>query len=112
MITVTATDGIIDGNGGTCSISEAIQNANNDAATNADCSAGSGSDTIQLTTNVILGAGVDSTDGSNGTPSVTTAITLDGMGYRLTRDDTTTCTPNGTNDPTEFACCTWVRRAI
>ena len=33
----------IDGN---CTLREAIQNANNDAATNADCAAGSGADTI------------------------------------------------------------------
>ena len=91
-ITVTATNGTIDGNGGACSISEATQNANSNAATNTDCIAGSGSDTIQLTTNVTLGASVDSTDGSNGTPSITTNITLDGQGYRIARNAALTCT--------------------
>ena len=49
-ITVTTNDPRIIPDG-QCSLIEAIVNANNDAATHADCAAGSGADTIVLPAN-------------------------------------------------------------
>jgi Bacterial TSP3 repeat len=70
----------------------------------ANANGSSSTDTIRLGANITISAAVDSTDGSNGTPSVTAPITIDGQGYKLSRDDTTSCasTLNGTVDATEF----------
>ncbi|MBI2339260.1 MAG: hypothetical protein HYU99_02675, partial [Deltaproteobacteria bacterium] len=48
--TITVTSGSTDelGTNSSCSLREAIINANNDAATYADCTAGSGDDTISI----------------------------------------------------------------
>jgi hypothetical protein len=64
---------------GTCDLVEAIENANNDAATNSDCTAGSGADTIELTVDVGLNAPDNSTGGDNGLPSITSDITIQGV---------------------------------
>ena len=49
-ITVAAGVVAVDGGDGQCSLIEAIYNANDDAATHADCSAGAGPDIIELVT--------------------------------------------------------------
>jgi Bacterial TSP3 repeat len=61
-------------------------------------------DTIRLGANITISAAVDFTNGANATPSVTVPMLIDGQGYKLSRDDTTSCasTLDGTEDPTEF----------
>ena len=72
---------------GRCSLAEAIINANNDAATHADCASGGGSDTIVMPAksthqvNTILG----SYYGATGLPLITGAITIEGNGGRIAR---------------------------
>ncbi len=61
---------------GTCNLADAIESANTDAAVG-DCAAGSGTDEIQLTTDVTLTAEL---------PSVTTNIALEGNDHAITRD--------------------------
>lgn len=77
---------------GECSLIEAIVNANDDAATHADCPAGSGADAIELAaattytlTNVY--------SGSNGLPAITSDITINGHGATIARSITPD-TPN------------------
>ncbi len=73
---------------GQCSLREALTNANDDAQTHTDCSAGSGADTLQL----VAGATYTITDidntlyGFNGLPAVTSVITIDGNGAVIERD--------------------------
>ncbi|MCX7545956.1 IPTL-CTERM sorting domain-containing protein [Marinicella gelatinilytica] len=103
-ITVTGTDNSL-ADDGLCSISEAIINANNDFQTHIDCAAGSGADTINLSADITLMTEYenDATWGSTGTPPVTTAITLDGQGHILERDDmANTCAIDFTSDTGEF----------
>lgn len=80
-VVVIATDG-------DCSLREAIVNANDDAATHADCAAGGGPDTIILpAAGTFTVPDVDNlTDGENGLPSVTSVITIDGNGSIIERD--------------------------
>ena len=59
---------------GDCSLSEAITNANDDAATNSDCEAGSGADTIVLTRKVELSANA---------PDITGTLTINGRGQTI-----------------------------
>ena len=64
-----------------CTLREAIINANNNAATWGDCSAGSGTDVINITatgTITLLSA----------LPDLTDSLTIDGPGFRLTIDAT------------------------
>src|SRR5262245_16366965 len=74
---------------GQCSLIEAIVNANNDAATHADCPAGSGADTIVLpaNANLILSA-VDNNSylGPAGLPKITSQITIEGNGATIARE--------------------------
>jgi hypothetical protein len=72
---------------GQCSLIEAIINANNDAATHADCGAGSGTDTIVLPANatVTLTNVSDNTYGPTGLPPVTSRITIEGNGAVIAR---------------------------
>ena len=63
---------------GQCSLIEAIINANNDAATHADCAAGSGADTIVLPANANMTLRV-------GLPSITSEITIEGNGTVIAR---------------------------
>jgi len=72
---------------GDCSLREAIINANDDAATHADCAAGNGADVIILpAASTFTVPDVDNTtDGENGLPSVTTEITIDGNGAIIER---------------------------
>ncbi len=93
LITVTANHGLIDNADGVCSISEAIINANDDAATHADCVAGTGSDVIELTQDVILSARYenDASYGSTGTPAISTTLIIDGKGFALQRNTSVAC---------------------
>ena len=84
-ITVTTNDPRIVSDG-QCSLIEAINNANNDAATHADCPAGSGADTIVLpaSANLTLSA-VDNTTFFTGLPAITSRITIEGNGATIAR---------------------------
>jgi len=72
---------------GQCSLIEAIVNANNDAATHADCAAGNGADTIVLPANAkaTLKHIYDSTYGPTGLPLIASSITIDGNGSIIVR---------------------------
>jgi len=89
-----------------CSLPEAIQNANNDALTNADCVAGAGPDTIILPNNSTFTLPNAPTafdaDGNNGLPSITTDITINGNGSTIERDSNLVCNINTTNEADEF----------
>lgn len=85
VITVTTFDPNIAADG-QCSLIEAIVNANNDAATHADCAAGSGPDVIELAPGTYTLTQVYYVDfGANGLPAVTSVITINGHGATLTR---------------------------
>jgi len=88
---------------GTCSISEAIQAANNDTPVN-ECPAGSGTDTINLTTNITLTAAFeeDATYGSTGTPAITSNLIINGMGFFIERQSALICNYDFKNDAFEF----------
>ena len=100
IIIVDGTDGAIDNTDGVCSISEAIINANDDAATYPDCAAGNFFDTIRLTVDVTLTSVIMNT--RTGTPIITSGFTLDGQGHILQRDSSLTCTLDNTADIGEF----------
>src|SRR4030095_2007880 len=72
---------------GQCSLIEAIINANNDAATHADCATGSGADTIVLPAKakVTLTNVTDNSFGPTGLPLITSLITIEGSGAMITR---------------------------
>ena len=72
---------------GQCSLIEAIINANNDAATHADCAAGSGADTIVLppNANVTLTNAYSNTFGATGLPPIASSITIQGNGTMIAR---------------------------
>src|SRR5512134_1452587 len=75
---------------GQCSLIEAIVNANNDAATHADCAAGSGPDTIVLpaNANMTLSAAYASLYGQPvGLPFITSRITIEGNGAMISRQE-------------------------
>lgn len=69
-----------------CSLREAIVNANNDAATHADCAAGSGADTINLpaAATFTITTSHAYNQGNTGLPQVTSAITIEGNGSTIT----------------------------
>jgi FG-GAP-like repeat len=89
-ITVTTNDPRIIPDG-QCSLVEAIVNANNDAATHADCPAGGGADTIVLPPNetLILSAVYCNMYGQFcspvGLPPITSRITIEGNGATIIR---------------------------
>jgi len=70
---------------GKCSIIEAIVNANNDAATHADCAAGSGADVIQLPAlgTIKVTKSFANYHGRNGLPAITSDITISGNGAKI-----------------------------
>ena len=78
---------------GQCSLIEAIVNANNDAATHADCPAGSGADTIVLPANAnvtlsnVYGA-LYSGGPPVGLPPIASRITIEGNGATIAREGT------------------------
>jgi len=92
-ITVTTNDPRIIPDG-QCSLVEAIVNANNDAATHADCPAGSGADTIVLpvSTNVALSSVYCNMYGQfcqpGGLPPIISRITIEGNGATISRQET------------------------
>lgn len=71
--------------GGSCTLGAAIEAANTDGPSGG-CSAGSGADTIRLTSFVVLTEVDNDTDGANGLPSVISTITIDGGGHLVARD--------------------------
>jgi hypothetical protein len=74
---------------GQCSLIEAIVNANDDAATHADCPPGSGTDTIVLPGGTLVVTSVsDTTYGPTGLPLITSAITIEGNGASIIRKAT------------------------
>jgi hypothetical protein len=88
-ITVTTSNPNIAADG-QCSLIEAIVNANNDAATHPDCSAGSGADTIVLPAKAdVLLSNVHETLYSGtrpvGLPLITSRITIEGNGATIHR---------------------------
>jgi hypothetical protein len=70
---------------GLCTLIEAIVNANNDAATHADCAAGSGADVIQLPALGTIKVTKSFTRyyGRNGLPAITSDITISGNGGKI-----------------------------
>src|SRR5689334_10509705 len=88
-ITVTTTNPYVIS--GQCSLIGAIVNANNDAATFADCPAGSGADTIVLpaNANITLSAVFANTYAQFGSPvglpPITSRITIEGNGATIAR---------------------------
>jgi hypothetical protein len=91
-ITVTTNIPTINDSDGKCSLNEAIENANDDAATHPDCTAGSGADmivlpkrsTIVLTT-AYAGRMVPLL---SGTPWITSALTIEGNGTTIVGERT------------------------
>ena len=81
-IVVTSAGGSLNTADGQCSISEAIENADDDAATWPNCTAGSGADTIVVTTNITL---INLLAAGTGTPTINSVITIEGGGNTLTR---------------------------
>ncbi|MCP5419114.1 MAG: S-layer homology domain-containing protein [Gammaproteobacteria bacterium] len=77
-------------NNGVCSLIEAIHNAQQ-GATYGDCAAGDplGQDTVNLASGSLysLDVLVDTTDGNNGLPTITSKITINGNGSTIERDD-------------------------
>jgi hypothetical protein len=85
-ITVTTTNPAINGEDGTCSLIEAIVNANDNAATHPNCPAGTGADTIVLPKGTHAVSAVDnSTYGATGLPVIASVITIEGNGAKITR---------------------------
>ena len=72
---------------GQCSLIEAIDNANTDVQTHADCLAGSGADVIELASSATyeLVAVNVSFFGPNGLPTVGSVITIEGNGSTIRR---------------------------
>jgi hypothetical protein len=70
---------------GFCSLIEAIINANNDAATHADCAAGSGADVIQLpaASTIKVTKSLTKYYGRVGLPTITSDITISGNGGKI-----------------------------
>ena len=88
-ITVAASEVAINANG-QCSLREAIINANNDAATHADCTAGSGADIINLVASTYsVTDSYVSYSGNTGLPVITTNITIEGNGATIDRNSAT-----------------------
>jgi len=67
-----------------CSIVDAIDAANTDSVVGG-CVAGSGSDVLILSDNIVLFDTDNDTDGPNGTPVITSEIEVDGAGFQLIR---------------------------
>jgi len=72
---------------GSCTLREAITNANNDAATNVDCFGGSGADTITFTADYTI------TLAGSQLPAITSTMTITGNGPTKTILQASTCNP-------------------
>lgn len=70
-----------------CSIREAIQNANDNAATNVDCTAGSGVDTLNIQTDIVLTEvdHIEDIDVNFAAPQVTESLIIDGNDFDISR---------------------------
>ena len=84
--TIVVAPGVVDvdGGDGLCSLNEAIENANDDAATHADCPAGAGADTIEL----VAGATYTVTNnlgGGWGVEGINSELTISGKGATIRR---------------------------
>ena len=106
MITVTGADETI-ADDGFCSISEAINSANNDTSsgsTPGECPAGSGADIIELTSNISLTFENhnDATFGRTGTPAINSEIEIKGMSHEIARQSGLTCNNDNVSDVGEF----------
>lgn len=88
----------------TCSLAEAIVNANQDAAVHADCPAGAGVDTLRLApgSHYQLSAELDSTYGPTGLPLVLADLRVDGRDAAIERPPAATCDLDGSSDPGEL----------
>jgi hypothetical protein len=86
-IIVDTSDPSINDGDGFCSLIEAMVNANDNAATYADCPAGSGADVIDLQApGPYIITGIDNnTNGDNGLPSVTSEMVINGNGTIIRR---------------------------
>ena len=104
---------IVDTTDGLCSLREAITNANaNNQSGSAECTAGSGTDTIVLPSNatftlsdaaVINGGTCGSVScGNAGLPFITSPIIIKGNGSTIERDSSLVCSLNGTATNDEF----------
>jgi hypothetical protein len=72
---------------GFCSIVEAIENANSDAALHGECPAGTGPDTISLTKDIVLdGSVIFNENGPNGLPSIIGDTVISGNGFNVARE--------------------------
>jgi len=80
-INVNSTNDILSSGDGACTLREAVINANNDAATYSDCTAGSGADTVELSAGVycldIAGSGEDA--GLTGDLDINSDMTITGV---------------------------------
>ncbi|MBP8295329.1 MAG: hypothetical protein KAX84_04415, partial [Burkholderiales bacterium] len=76
---------------GQCSLLEALENATNNAATHANCTAGSGADTIVLASGstYTLTARHNGWYGGNGLPLITDDVTIVGNGATIVRSSAT-----------------------
>src|SRR5262245_34539181 len=83
--TIPVTSGSGETGGPGCTLRDAVTAANSDAAVGG-CTAGSGADTILLTTDVSL---TTADNGVNGLPIVTTKMTIDGQGHTISGNSTT-----------------------
>lgn len=73
-----------------CSIREAIENANDNAATNVDCTAGSGTDTLDIQTDIALTLLDHSGAFSDfAVPSIMEAVVIQGNGHTIARSGVT-----------------------
>ena len=97
---------------GKCTLREAIQNANNNAATNADCAAGSGADTITFSVSGTITLGSD-------LPTITDAagLTMDGTGQTVTISGNNLVPVTAVDEqrlanPESFDDCQWQARGI
>jgi uncharacterized repeat protein (TIGR01451 family) len=93
VITVTTTLPEVAADG-QCSLIEAIDNANADAASHADCAAGSGADTIELASGAsyTLTAVHNNSGGNNGLPVISSTITVNGHVATIARSTAVTVT--------------------
>ncbi len=101
-ITVDGTDGSVQEDG-VCTLNEAIESANTDTAVDS-CQAGNGVDIIEFTADITINAFYENypTFGKTGLQVITSPIIIDGMGYKLERDENLTCNIDNNNDSSEF----------
>jgi CSLREA domain-containing protein len=108
-ITVDTTADELDGSSGNrdCSLREAIMNANNDDAAQADCAPGTGDDIITLPSGYYTLEGAASEDGNrSGDLDISGSLTINGAGSKLT------VIQAGTTSPVSGHCADCVDRVL